>query len=107
MWVNVMGSYFIDADQKRRTQVETLLEQLDTKFDEMSSQVLDRSAFYDTTAEAYQLNIIIVNQMSSRVDALEASIQDIINSDISNSSVPPSPAPNGIPNIKRTGSGLS
>ncbi|PAV16106.1 heat shock factor-binding 1-like protein [Pyrrhoderma noxium] len=46
--------------------VETLLERLDTKFDEMSTQILER-----------------MNQMSSRVDALEASIQDIINGDIS------------------------
>lgn len=35
-----------------------------------------------------------VSQMSSRVDALEASIQDIINGDISTSvSVPQSPSP--------------
>ncbi|KAF9449752.1 hypothetical protein P691DRAFT_666871 [Macrolepiota fuliginosa MF-IS2] len=61
--------------------VETLLEQLDSKFDDMSTQILDR-----------------MSQMSSRVDALEASIQDIINGDISsNASVPqsPSPAPSG------------
>ncbi|KAL0580865.1 hypothetical protein V5O48_001157 [Marasmius crinis-equi] len=45
--------------------VETLLEQLDTKFDEMSNQILDR-----------------MTQMSTRVDALEASIQDIISGDI-------------------------
>jgi len=44
--------------------VETLLEQLDSKFDEMSSQILDR-----------------MEQMSTRVDALEGSIQDIINGD--------------------------
>ncbi|CAK5269429.1 unnamed protein product [Mycena citricolor] len=42
--------------------VESLLEQLDTKFDEMSSQILER-----------------MSQMSTRVDALEASIHDIIN----------------------------
>ncbi|KAJ7056779.1 heat shock factor binding protein 1-domain-containing protein, partial [Mycena amicta] len=53
--------------------VETLLEQLDSKFDEMSTQILDR-----------------MNQMSTRVDALEASIQDIINADLS---VPQSPSP--------------
>ncbi|ETW82771.1 hypothetical protein HETIRDRAFT_247841, partial [Heterobasidion irregulare TC 32-1] len=54
--------------------VETLLEQLDAKFDDMSSQILDR-----------------MMQMSSRVDALEASIQDIINGDISTQSNPPTP----------------
>ncbi|OBZ72413.1 hypothetical protein A0H81_08012 [Grifola frondosa] len=53
--------------------VESLLEQLDAKFDDMSSQILDR-----------------MNQMSSRVDALEVSIQDIINSDAT--AVPSSPA---------------
>ncbi|KAF8207000.1 heat shock factor binding protein 1-domain-containing protein [Mycena galopus ATCC 62051] len=52
--------------------VETLLEQLDTKFDEMSTQILDR-----------------MTQMSTRVDALEASIQDIINGDV----LPQSPSP--------------
>ncbi|KIY65013.1 hypothetical protein CYLTODRAFT_401049 [Cylindrobasidium torrendii FP15055 ss-10] len=52
--------------------VETLLEQLDNQFDDMSSQILDK-----------------MSQMSSRVDALEASIQDIINGDISGA--PPSP----------------
>ncbi|PFH46017.1 hypothetical protein AMATHDRAFT_200035 [Amanita thiersii Skay4041] len=58
--------------------VENLLEQLNSNFDEMSNQILER-----------------MNQMSSRVDALEASIQDIINGDIS---VPqsPSPAPNSL-----------
>ncbi|KAG7100026.1 hypothetical protein E1B28_001812 [Marasmius oreades] len=45
--------------------VETLLEQLDSKFDEMSSQILDR-----------------MTQMATRVDALEASIQDIISGDV-------------------------
>ncbi|KAJ7746260.1 heat shock factor binding protein 1-domain-containing protein [Mycena metata] len=62
--------------------VETLLEQLDTKFDEMSTQILDR-----------------MSQMSTRVDALEASIQDIINGDVS---VPQSPSP--IPGVRRSGS---
>ncbi|EAU85255.1 hypothetical protein CC1G_10041 [Coprinopsis cinerea okayama7 len=65
--------------------VENLLEQLDTKFDEMSNQILDR-----------------MNQMSSRVDALEASIQDIINGDIPAS---PSPVP-GTPGMKRNDSGF-
>jgi len=75
--------------------VETLLEQLDTKFDEMSTQILDR-----------------MTQMSTRVDALEASIQDIINGDVSSGyiSVPPSPSVTpsssaGFPSMKRAGSG--
>ncbi|TBU50454.1 heat shock factor binding protein 1-domain-containing protein, partial [Dichomitus squalens] len=54
--------------------VESLLEQLDQKFDDMSSQILDR-----------------MTQMSSRVDALEASIQDIISSDA------PPPLPPSLP----------
>lgn len=37
------------------------------------------------------LTLFLVNQMSTRVDALEASIQDIINGDVV--SVPQSPAP--------------
>ncbi|KAH9965245.1 heat shock factor binding protein 1-domain-containing protein [Russula dissimulans] len=49
--------------------VETLLEQLDTKFDDMSSQIIERMI-----------------QMSQRVDALEASIQDIINGDTASGS---------------------
>ncbi|KAF8151019.1 heat shock factor binding protein 1-domain-containing protein [Crassisporium funariophilum] len=61
--------------------VETLLEQLDSKFDDMSTQILDR-----------------MTQMSSRVDALEASIQDIINGDVV--SVPQSPSP-GTPGVMR------
>jgi len=64
--------------------VENLLEDLDKKFDEMSTQILER-----------------MTQMSTRVDALEASIQDIINGDIS---VPPSPSP--VPsNFRRSESG--
>ncbi|KAK2462954.1 hypothetical protein APHAL10511_005006 [Amanita phalloides] len=59
--------------------VETLLERLNSNFDEMSDQILDR-----------------MNQMSSRVDALEAAIQDIINGDVT---VPQSPSP--APNILR------
>ncbi|KAI0342923.1 hypothetical protein BDW22DRAFT_1484458 [Trametopsis cervina] len=54
--------------------VEALLEQLDTKFDDMSTQILDR-----------------MGQMSTRVDALEASIQDIINGDTTG------PAPASMP----------
>ncbi|KAL7279155.1 hypothetical protein ACG7TL_006995 [Trametes sanguinea] len=53
--------------------VESLLEQLDQKFDDMSSQILDR-----------------MMQMSSRVDALEASIQDIISNDAPAQPLPPS-----------------
>lgn len=44
--------------------VEQLITQIEGKFDEMSTQILER-----------------MNQMSSRVDTLEASIQDLINSD--------------------------
>ncbi|KAL1747759.1 heat shock factor binding protein 1-domain-containing protein [Schizophyllum fasciatum] len=54
--------------------VETMLEHLDTRFEEMSTEILAR-----------------MEQMSSRVDALEASIYDIINSDAP--SMPPSPSP--------------
>ncbi|PPQ95453.1 hypothetical protein CVT26_008472 [Gymnopilus dilepis] len=66
--------------------VETLLEQLETKFDDMSNQIIDR-----------------MNQMSSRVDALEASIQDIINGDIS---VPQSPSPGTPGGMRRSDSNL-
>ncbi|KAI0043750.1 hypothetical protein FA95DRAFT_344879 [Auriscalpium vulgare] len=74
--------------------VETLLEQLDTKFDDMSSQILDR-----------------MMQMSTRVDALEAAIQDIISGDASSQptpvpSVPPSPSPlgnGGLPRRSKSG----
>ncbi|KAK7690949.1 hypothetical protein QCA50_006052 [Cerrena zonata] len=66
--------------------VETLLEQLDAKFDDMSTQILDR-----------------IGQMSSRVDALEASIQDIINND----SVPAPPSLPQSPSISQRRSGLS
>ncbi|KAH9943691.1 heat shock factor binding protein 1-domain-containing protein [Amylocystis lapponica] len=57
--------------------VESLLEQLDAKFDDMSSQILDR-----------------MEQMSTRVDALEVAIHDIISTDATAGplSVPPSPA---------------
>ncbi|KAJ3783224.1 heat shock factor binding protein 1-domain-containing protein [Lentinula boryana] len=68
-----MGVNNISSPHELTAFVETLLEQLDTKFDEMSSQILDR-----------------MNQMSTRVDALETSIQDIINGDLS---VPQSPSP--------------
>ncbi|KAF8629965.1 hypothetical protein AX17_005531 [Amanita inopinata Kibby_2008] len=58
--------------------VENLLEHLNSNFDEMSNQILER-----------------MSQMSSRVDALEASIQDIINGDI-NMPQSPSPVPNAV-----------
>ncbi|KAF9059333.1 heat shock factor binding protein 1-domain-containing protein [Rhodocollybia butyracea] len=48
--------------------VETLLEQLDAKFDEMSTQILDK-----------------MSEMSTRVDALETAINDIIQVDVSGS----------------------
>jgi len=51
--------------------VETLLTQLETKFDEMSNQVLEK-----------------MTTMSTRVDALEVAIQDLIN----DTYVPPTPA---------------
>lgn len=73
--------------------VETLLEQLDAKFDDMSSQIVERMV-----------------QMSQRVDALEASIQDIINGDAPSSSapsIPPSPGRSAsTPQPRRTRSGL-
>ncbi|CAG8577664.1 9898_t:CDS:2 [Acaulospora colombiana] len=46
-------------------QVEQLLNQIESKFDDMSTQILDK-----------------MNAMSSRVDTLEAAIQDLINSDV-------------------------
>ncbi|KAI9451344.1 heat shock factor binding protein 1-domain-containing protein [Russula earlei] len=58
--------------------VDTLLEQLDAKFDDMSSQIIDRMI-----------------QMSQRVDALEASIQDIINGDTPSSMTPSMPSSPG------------
>ncbi|TFK98225.1 heat shock factor binding protein 1-domain-containing protein [Pterulicium gracile] len=72
------GSHEISSPHELTAFVEDLLEKLDTKFDEMSSQILDR-----------------MSQMSTRVDALEASIQDIINADVSSgtTSVPQSPTP--------------
>ncbi|KAH9850296.1 heat shock factor binding protein 1-domain-containing protein [Lenzites betulinus] len=75
--------------------VESLLEQLDQKFDDMSTQILDR-----------------MTQMSTRVDALEASIQDIISNDTNPAPalppLPPSlPQSPSIPHAQRksTGSG--
>ncbi|KAI0787746.1 heat shock factor binding protein 1-domain-containing protein [Fomes fomentarius] len=68
--------------------VESLLEQLDQKFEDMSSQILDR-----------------MTQMSSRVDALEASIHDIINSDAPPPLPPSLPQSPSIPQWKSTSSG--
>ncbi|KAK1231888.1 hypothetical protein PQX77_004979 [Marasmius sp. AFHP31] len=62
---NVGGLNNISSPHELTAFVETLLEQLDSKFDEMSNQILER-----------------MTQMSTRVDALEASIQDIISGDI-------------------------
>ncbi|KAF8727176.1 hypothetical protein AX14_007521 [Amanita brunnescens Koide BX004] len=59
--------------------VESLLERLNSNFDDMSNQILDR-----------------MNQMSSRVDALEAAIQDIINGDITAPQSPSPPGPNSL-----------
>ncbi|KZT20489.1 hypothetical protein NEOLEDRAFT_1140792 [Neolentinus lepideus HHB14362 ss-1] len=67
----------ISSPHELTAYVESLLEQLDAKFDDMSTQILDR-----------------MMQMSSRVDALEASIQDIINGDVT-PSLPQSPSPMG------------
>ncbi|KAI0649172.1 heat shock factor binding protein 1-domain-containing protein [Trametes meyenii] len=68
--------------------VESLLEQLDQKFDDMSNQILDR-----------------MTQMSSRVDALEASIHDIINNDTVQPLPPSLPQSPSLPQRKSTGSG--
>ncbi|KAF8840214.1 hypothetical protein BDN67DRAFT_1069513 [Paxillus ammoniavirescens] len=72
--------------------VETLLEQLDAKFDDMSSQILDR-----------------MTQMSNRVDALENAIQDIISGDVTTPNVPQSPTqfpPTSTSTVRRSGSAL-
>ena len=67
------------------------MEQLDSKFDDMSTQILDRSecraSFEDIITEPL---FYIVMQMSTRVDALEASIQDIINGENAGTPAPPS-----------------
>ena len=95
-------------------QVETLLEQLDTKFDDMSSQIVDCSMFSPFALTFFVLRdfnmCCTVVQMPQRVDALEASIQDIINGDApkgSTPSIPPSPSVSvSTPLPKRTRSGL-
>lgn len=90
--------------------METLLEQLDIKFDDMSTQILDRSlsifffiSFHFVYGVLIYLFYPLVNQMSTRVDALEASIQDIINGDIS---VPQSPSPGTPGGIRMSDSGM-
>ncbi|KAI0806148.1 heat shock factor binding protein 1-domain-containing protein [Irpex lacteus] len=72
----VVNTSDISSPHELTAFVETLLEQLDAKFDDMSNQILDR-----------------MTQMSTRVDALEASIQDIINGDATTAptSLPQSP----------------
>lgn len=110
--------FFRPRHDRRTFQVETLLEQLDTKFDDMSSQIIERSALPCSSLScdvslymAYGLIICIaVMQMSQRVDALEASIQDIINGDAPSSSTPSIPSsPSTTPTTlqsRRTRSGL-
>jgi heat shock factor-binding protein 1 len=95
--------FFRPRHDRRKLQVETLLEQLDTKFDDMSSQIIERSALscspLSCGVSSYMAYGLIymhaVMQMSQRVDALEGSIQDIINGDAptsSTSSIPSSPS---------------
>jgi heat shock factor-binding protein 1 len=84
------------------------LEQLDAKFDDMSTQILERSKWHHARTNLESLPIVTlligpVNQMSTRVDALEASIQDIINGDVS---VPQSPSPGTPGGIRRSDSAL-
>ncbi|TFY65085.1 hypothetical protein EVG20_g5722 [Dentipellis fragilis] len=112
----------ISSPHELTAYVENLLEQLDAKFDDMSSQILERSESLALVrrTRSHQLTVVnfiratLVMQMSSRVDALEASIQDIINGDLGGTStpghsIPPSPAPGTtstpIP-VRRAGSGL-
>ncbi|KAF7796030.1 hypothetical protein EIP86_007199 [Pleurotus ostreatoroseus] len=70
---NVPNAPDISSPHELTAFVETLIEQLDSKFDDMSSQILDR-----------------MTQMSTRVDALEAAIQDIINGENTGGQAPPS-----------------
>lgn len=87
------------------------MDNLETKFDEMSTQMLERCMFccVSILLESLLNGTLAVTQMSGRVDALEASIQDIINGDISSGpSVPQSPSP-GTPGgfgagVRRSGS---
>jgi len=89
-------------------QVETLLEQLEAKFDEMSSQILDRSLFSSPCPRRLPIltDVLLVAHMSNRVDALENAIQDIISGDMttpgaSPTQFPPTPVP------RRSGTGVS
>lgn len=80
---------YIFHPSSHRCQVENLLGELETKFDNLSSQMLDKSlsiCFLPFYMFPFQTP---VNQMSDRVDALEAAIQDVINGE----SLPPSPSP--------------
>lgn len=47
----------------------------------MSSQILDKSMSQEPAVDDYS-HLSVVEQMSTRVDALEASIYDIINGDV-------------------------
>lgn len=84
------------------SQVDSILDSLEAKFDEMSSQILSRSTSVPPCAVTSVLIFFSVEQMSTRVDALETSIQDIINGDFSmtSTSLPQSPGP-GTPGIQK------
>lgn len=88
-----IGSPFaLSSNPHFSVQVETLLEQLDSNFDEMSARILDQSTLWRCQPLIINSRLICtysVMQMSSRVDSLEASIQDIINAD--------GPAPPSLP----------
>ncbi|KAG8733966.1 hypothetical protein FRC11_014169 [Ceratobasidium sp. 423] len=58
--------------------IENLLNQVETGFDEMSTQILER-----------------MTQMSSRVDSLELAVQDLINGDLSAPGPSLTPQPTG------------
>ncbi|KAF8589902.1 hypothetical protein K439DRAFT_1657726 [Ramaria rubella] len=70
---NIASPHELTTFVKHR--VETVLMELENKFDDMSSQVLDR-----------------LTQMSSRIDSLELSIHELLNGDLG-STAPASPAP--------------
>lgn len=85
--------------------MDNLLEDLDTKFDDMTAQFIDRSEFATALTMYFISHLnVIVDHMSSDVDKLESSIQDIINSDVQlPNSMPQSPAP-GTPGFGAPGS---
>ncbi|KAF8689036.1 Heat shock factor binding protein 1, partial [Rhizoctonia solani] len=58
--------------------IESLLNQVETGFDDMSNQILER-----------------MTQMSSRVDSLELAVQDLINGDLSGPGPSLTPQPTG------------